>query len=161
MNEILVIQEELFKIIGNQKRLEIILLLEQGELNVTEMSKMLGLKQANLSQHLTLLRSQKIVNVRKSGRESYYKLADESLAVAIRSTHDFLSKVHHVVKPYDSSEMFPIVVDPVCGMRFSASKAFSHLDSLGIVYYFCASGCQDAFSASRSSAQVASKTVNA
>ena len=153
MNQILAIQEELFKIIGNQKRLEIILLLEQGELNVTEMTKMLGLRQANLSQHLTLLRSQHIVSVRKKGRESYYKLTDDSLATTIRGTHDFLSKIHHIAKPFDNSDLFPIVVDPICGMRFSASKAFSHLVSADKTYYFCATGCAEAFTANKDVSQ--------
>lgn len=146
-SDVLSIQEEVFKIIGNRKRLEIILLLEHQELNVTEMIKMLGLRQANLSQHLTLLRAHKLVEVRRVGRESYYRLADESIASAIRVLHDYLNKTHRIDTPFDSSSLFPIVTDPVCGMRFSASKAYSHLQIDGTLYYFCASGCKEAFSA--------------
>ena len=123
-SDILSIQEEIFKLIGNQKRLEILLLLESRELNVSEMTDMLGLRQANLSQHLTLLRAQHLVEVRKKGRESFYTLADDSIAVAIRTIHDFLRKTHRIDAPFDSNSLFPIVTDPVCGMRFSASKAF-------------------------------------
>ena len=144
-SDILTIQEEVFKVIGNQKRLEIILLLEQGELNVSEMADMLGLRQANLSQHLTLLRAHHLVEVRRAGRESYYKLSDESIAAAIRSVHDFLRKTHRIDAPFDSSTLFPIVTDPVCGMRFSAAKAYSHLNVGGKAYYFCASGCEQAY----------------
>lgn len=147
-SDILSIQEEIFKLIGNQKRLEILLLLEHRELNVGEMTDMLGLRQANLSQHLTLLRAQHLVEVRKKGRESFYTLADDSIAVAIRSIHDFLRKTHRIDTPFDSNSLFPIVTDPVCGMRFSASKAFSHIDKNGKLYHFCASGCESAFKAS-------------
>ena len=48
----------------------------------------------------------------------------------------------------DSNSLFPIVTDPICGMRFSASKAFSHIDENGKLYHFCASGCESAFKAS-------------
>ena len=144
-NDILSIQEEIFKVIGNKKRLEILLLLEGGELNVGDMAEMLGLRQANLSQHLTLLRGQYLVEVRKKGRESYYSLADDSIAVAIRSIHDFLRKIHHIDSHFDTSSMFPIVIDPVCGMRLSASKAFSNIRVDTKLYHFCASGCENAF----------------
>ncbi len=144
-SDILSIQEDVFKIIGNKKRLEILLLLESRELNVTEMTQMLGLRQANLSQHLTLLRSQHLVVVRKQGRESFYKLADDSIAAAIRIVHDFLRAQHRIEAPFDSASMFPIVTDPICGMRLSASKAFSHISENGTMQYFCASGCEQAY----------------
>ena len=144
-SDILAIEEEVFKVIGNKKRLEILLLLEERELNVGEMTDMLGLRQANLSQHLTLLRSHHLVVVRKVGRESFYKLADNSIAATIRTVHDFLRRQHDITAPFDSTTMFPIVLDPICGMRFSVSKAHSHIKHSGKVYYFCASGCEAEF----------------
>lgn len=146
-SDILFIQEEIFKVIGNKKRLEILLLLEKRELNVGEMTDMLGLRQSNLSQHLTLLRAQHLVVVRKNGREVFYKLADDSIAVAIRTIHDFLRRTHRIDTPLDSISLFPIVTDPMCGMRFSVSKAYSRIKSDGKLYYFCASGCESAFKA--------------
>jgi YHS domain-containing protein len=101
-----------------------------------------------LSQHLTLLRAQHLVDVRKQGRESFYSLADDSIAVAIRSIHDFLRKTHRIDVPFDSKALFPIVTDPICGMRLSASKTFSHIEHDGKLYHFCASGCETAFIAS-------------
>ena len=144
--ELLAIEEEVFKVIANQKRLEIILLLENQELNVGQMVTMLGLRQSNLSQHLTLLRQQRLVTVRKSGRESYYKLSDDSIAKSIRIIHGFLRKQHRIEMPIDSKALFPIVTDPICGMRFSASQAFDHItDEDGHTYHFCASGCKEKF----------------
>lgn len=148
-NNILAIQEEVFKTIGNQKRLEIILLLEHREMNVSEMTAMLGVRQANLSQHLTLLRANHMVEVRKRGRESYYRLADESIAQAIRAIYGYLRKVRNIDETLDSSSLFPIVSDPICGMRFSATKAYSSLDMDGKRYYFCASGCETSFKSTR------------
>lgn len=144
--ELLAIDEEVFKVIANKKRLEVILLLENRELNVGQMIDMLGLRQANLSQHLTLLRQQRLVTVRKDGKESYYKLADNSIAKAIRIIHDFLRKQHRIEMPIDSKTLFPIVTDPICGMRFSASQALDHvIDENNKTYYFCASGCKERF----------------
>ena len=160
--ELLAIGEEVFKVIANQKRLEIILLLGNRELNVGQMVDMLGLRQSNLSQHLMLLRQQHLVTVRKSGRESYYKLADDSIAKSIRIIHDFLRKQHRIEMPIDSRSLFPIVTDPVCGMRFSASQAFDHITNGGKTYYFCASGCRDTFTSDvRDKAVVASTAHSA
>lgn len=147
--ELLSIEEEVFKVLANQKRLEIILLLENRELNVTQMTQMLGLRQSNLSQHLTLLRQQKLVSVRKNGRESFYKLTDQSIAKAIRTIHEVLRAQHRIELPLNSKSLFPIVTDPVCGMRFSASQSIEYLtDSEGITQYFCASGCKQAYAVS-------------
>lgn len=143
--ELLSLDEEVFKVIANQKRLEIILLLENGELNVNQMVAMLGLRQANLSQHLTLLRQQRIVTVRRRGRESYYSLTDASVAGAIRLVHDFVREQYHVDTPIDKKSLFPIVTDPVCGMRFSASRAVEHCTVNEATHYFCASGCKQVF----------------
>lgn len=144
--DILSIEEEIFKVIANQKRLEIILLLENRELNVGQMTQMLGLRQANLSQHLTLLRQQRLVTVRKNGRESYYRLADNTIATSIRLIHDFLRAQHRIESPIDTKALFPIVTDPVCGMRLSASQAIEHVTTEdNETYYFCASGCKQTF----------------
>ena len=142
-------EEEVLKVLANQKRLEIILLLEDRELNVTQMTQMLGLRQANLSQHLTLLREQRLVTMHKKGREVYYTLADQAVAQSIRLLHDFLRAQHRVEVPLPHDDLFPIVADPVCGMRFSASQAVDHTTQDGITYYFCASGCKKAFLASQ------------
>lgn len=144
-SELLSIEEEVFKVIANQKRLEIILLLENRELNVGQMTDMLGLRQANLSQHLTLLRQQHLVTVRKHGRESFYKLTDQSIATSIRMIHEFLRTQHRIELPLNRDTLFPIVTDPICGMRFSASQSVDHLEQGGKIHYFCATGCKSAF----------------
>lgn len=150
--DLLSIEEEVFKVIANQKRLEIILLLEKRELNVGQMADMLGLRQANLSQHLTLLRQQRLVSVRKNGREAYYKLTDDKIAASIRLIHDFLRTQHRIESPIDPTALFPIVTDPICGMRFSASQAIEHVITTdGHTHYFCASGCKEKYIANYSS----------
>ena len=144
-NELFALEEDVFKIIANQKRLEIIQLLDKKELNVGEMVAMLGLRQSNLSQHLTLLRQHKLVTVTKRGREVYYKLSDDNIAKAVQLIYQFLLAQYQVQDVSVKKTPFPIVVDPVCGMRLSASEAFSRVQHGAYPYYFCASGCEKSF----------------
>lgn len=149
-NELFALEENVFKVIANQKRLEIIQLLHKRELNVTEMVEMLGLRQSNLSQHLSLLRQQKLVTVTKKGREVYYKLTDDNIAKAVQFIYRFLQAQYHMDGMPSTDTIFPIVADPVCGMRISASEAFDHTEHNHHAYYFCASGCKEKFTKSPS-----------
>lgn len=139
------LQEEVFKVMANQKRLEILILLRKSELNVTDMNKMLDLPQANLSQHLALLREHKLVEVTKNGREKVYKLADDSIGECIDIIYKFLKKKHAIDHADKDISPFPFVTDPVCGMRMSHLEAFDQLEENGKTIYFCASGCKSHF----------------
>lgn len=144
-SRIFALEEEIFKVIANQKRLEIIQLLNKKELNVTEMIQMLGIRQANLSQHLTLLRQHRIVTVAKRGREVYYSLSDNNIGKAVKLIYQFLQKQNQLGDMPDPNNIFPIVVDPVCRMRISVSEAFDTQTENDKPYYFCASGCKQLF----------------
>lgn len=145
------LQEETLKTLANHKRLEIIQLLKNKELTVTEMIEMLGINQSNLSQHLSVLRRYKIVTARKDGLHVYYKLTDKHIAEAVKDLREFL-KAQYAHEPEISKlislndpKLYPIVKDPVCGMRMSASEAAELQEIDGQVYYFCASGCKEKF----------------
>lgn len=144
-NQLFALEEGVLKVMANQKRLEIIQLLHKRELNVSEMIEMLGLRQSNLSQHLTLLRQHKLVTVTKQGREVYYKLADANIAKAVQLIYRFLQAQHNLEEIPSADTLFPIVADPVCGMRLSASEAFDSAEHGHQTYYFCASGCKAQF----------------
>lgn len=141
--QLFLLEEEVFQVLANEKRLEILQLLRTGERNVSEMLTMLGLRQANLSQHLSLLKRTGLVIASKRGREIFYKLSDRKIIDAIDSIHTFVSSHHNIVQPQRPA--FPFVVDPVCGMRLSAADAYGQSERDEITYYFCASGCMDAF----------------
>lgn len=145
-------QEEIFKILANQKRLEILLLLRQGELNVTQMIQMLDLPQTNLSQHLAILREHGIVDVRKDGREMYYRLSDDAITKSIDTVTEFLKKRHSLDAHADDASLFPLVTDPVCGMRISKAEAYDSLRAEDKTVYFCASGCKSVYMARTGSA---------
>jgi DNA-binding transcriptional ArsR family regulator len=67
---------ERFKALGEPSRLEILQSLRQGELTVTEILAATGLGQANASRHLQVLFAAGLVDRRKEGPSTWYRLAD-------------------------------------------------------------------------------------
>lgn len=70
---------QIYKILANAKRLEILNLIEDREVTVQELSDVLGIRKANTSQHLAILRAFKLVTVRRDGQRAYYKIADPDI----------------------------------------------------------------------------------
>ncbi|KKS92928.1 MAG: hypothetical protein A2441_00650 [Candidatus Veblenbacteria bacterium RIFOXYC2_FULL_42_11] len=73
-NKVLRQHAELLKVLANPKRLEVLYLLRQGELTVSDIELATGMRQANLSQHLMVLRNAGIVSSKHKGRKVYYHL---------------------------------------------------------------------------------------
>ena len=63
---------QLLKSFADDTRLRIINLLYRSEVNVSEMRKVLGLNQSNISKHLTRLRLTGIVADKRNGMNVYY-----------------------------------------------------------------------------------------
>ncbi|RMG67718.1 MAG: ArsR family transcriptional regulator [Nitrospirae bacterium] len=70
---------DILKALGQPTRLKIIELLREGERCVCEMLPILGEEQANVSKHLSLLRQNGIVEFRKEGVSSYYKIKNRAV----------------------------------------------------------------------------------
>ena len=62
--------------------------LAEGEKTVTELQTKLGLSQSALSQHLAVLRREKIVKARKEAQSVFYSLAGEEAPKVMESLHD-------------------------------------------------------------------------
>mgnify|MGYP005845112807 CR=1 FL=1 len=71
-------------IMANPKRLEIIELLGDGEKSVDELTQLMGIPKANVSQHLALLRHYNIVATRKEGLRVFYRIANPKVIQACR-----------------------------------------------------------------------------
>lgn len=68
---------QIYKMLSNPKRLELLNLLnKEKELTVTELTKRLEMRKANVSQHLSVLRSYKLVKARREAQSIYYSLSD-------------------------------------------------------------------------------------
>ena len=70
---------EFFKALANPIRIRIVDCLRGGEKGVSELSEMLQLEPANVSQQLAVLRSRSIVIGRKSGSSVFYSVSDPAL----------------------------------------------------------------------------------
>lgn len=68
--------------LANPKRLEIIAHLGDGEKTVTELMEAMQISQANLSQHLGLMRQRGIVIARRDGLNIYYRLSNPKMIQA-------------------------------------------------------------------------------
>ncbi|MDR0914435.1 MAG: metalloregulator ArsR/SmtB family transcription factor [Oscillospiraceae bacterium] len=68
---------DLFKVFGDSTRIRIICALFEAELPVYGISELLGLEQSTVSHQLRILRQNKLVKVRKDGKQSFYSLSDE------------------------------------------------------------------------------------
>ena len=65
--------------LSNPIRLIILETLSKGEKSVGELAEASGVTLANISQHLTILRSHNIVQRRKAGQTVYYSIIDTRL----------------------------------------------------------------------------------
>ena len=70
---------EFFKALAHPVRIRILDCLRDGEKGVTELSEILKIEQANVSQQLAVLRTRNIVVGRKSGSNVYYSVTDTTL----------------------------------------------------------------------------------
>ena len=68
---------DFLKALANRNRLTILCLLSQGERSVGDLERMLGIRQASLSQQLAVLREDNLVATRRDGNSIYYRLASE------------------------------------------------------------------------------------
>lgn len=147
------LQEEVLKSLASQKRLEIIQLLSIRELTVSEMVEMLGISQTNLSQHLSVMRKLKLVIARKDGLYVHYCLADPRVAQLITELREFIKSQFEdepdvaAITSLDEQNIYPLVKDPVCGMRMSPREISETKVVTGQRYYFCAAGCLQKFEA--------------
>jgi DNA-binding transcriptional ArsR family regulator len=69
----------IFQALGHPTRIAIVEMLRVGELTAGVIQERLGIEQANVSQHLSILRSRQIVTNRKEGNQVFYSLRNPVL----------------------------------------------------------------------------------
>lgn len=89
MTELYQIHAEMCKVFSNSTRLTILNLLKDKELSVTELIRKTKLSQANISQHLSIMKSKNIVASNRKGQKIYYKLTNQKIIKAF----DLISEV--------------------------------------------------------------------
>lgn len=64
------------RLLADPTRLRLLLLLQQAELSVAELQEVLGMGQSRISTHLGQLKTERLVNDRRAGKNIYYNLAN-------------------------------------------------------------------------------------
>jgi DNA-binding transcriptional ArsR family regulator len=70
---------DIFQALAHPTRIAILELLSPGELSAGALIEKLGMEQANVSQHLAVLRTKQLVTNRKSGNQVFYAVRDPIL----------------------------------------------------------------------------------
>jgi ArsR family transcriptional regulator len=73
------LEAEMMRVMANPKRLMILETLKGGKRTVTEISSALGMSLQNASQHLRVMRAQRIVKAERSGQTVRYELTSPVL----------------------------------------------------------------------------------
>jgi ArsR family transcriptional regulator len=66
----------LMKVLSNRDRMMLLCQISQGEICVGELEEVLDIHQPTLSQQLTVLRNEDLVETRREGKQIYYSLAN-------------------------------------------------------------------------------------
>lgn len=74
---------ELFGVLSHPMRIRIVEELRTGEKDVSTLTQVLQISQTGVSQHLSVLRTHRLIVERKEGRNVFYHLRDPELAVWI------------------------------------------------------------------------------
>lgn len=149
-NQIFKLQEELLKSLAHSRRLEIVNLLRDSTMNVGEIYKMLDLPQANVSQHLQILRDAGVVETKKTGKSVAYSVTNRKFLKACDLIREILLERHSEDEKSEElarsiKNLVPLAHDLVCKMRISIKTASFIFDYKNKKYYFCASGCLEKF----------------
>jgi DNA-binding transcriptional ArsR family regulator len=72
----------LLKVLSNPDRLLLLCQMSQGELSVSELETLTGIRQPTLSQQLSVLREEQLVTARRQGKQIFYSVTSaEALSV--------------------------------------------------------------------------------
>lgn len=79
---------ELLKVLANPARLQILCALIEGERPVQEIERLIGMRQSALSQHLAVLRRERLVRTRRQAQFIYYALASDEARRILEVLYD-------------------------------------------------------------------------
>jgi DNA-binding transcriptional ArsR family regulator len=99
---------DFFQALAHPTRIAIVEQLRNGELSAGALIERLGVEQANVSQHLGVLRAKNILVNRKAGNQVFYSVRDpliiEVLDLMRRYFHAHMSEVLATLKAMDKAE---------------------------------------------------------
>jgi ArsR family transcriptional regulator, virulence genes transcriptional regulator len=95
--------EELLKAMANRHRLAILCQLIDGERSVGELAGLLDLRDANVSQHLALLRKDGLVATRRAGQTIWYSIASAPARRLVETLYQIFCAPNRICAPTKGS----------------------------------------------------------
>ena len=83
---------EVFKLLGDPTRVRILDALTHGERCVCDLASLVGLSESAISHQLRLLRSSRLVTVRRAGRMAFYSLDDHHVVGLLHDTRKHIQE---------------------------------------------------------------------
>jgi ArsR family transcriptional regulator len=83
---------DLFKMFSDSTRIKILYDLLEGEKNVGEITKDLGMNQSAISHQLKLLKTSKLIKSRREGKAMIYSLADDHVKTIIATGKEHIEE---------------------------------------------------------------------
>ncbi len=77
----------MLRALSNEDRLLILCQLTQGEKSVGELEELLDVHQPTLSQQLSVLRTEALVDTRRDGKRIYYSIADQKVLAVLETLY--------------------------------------------------------------------------
>jgi DNA-binding transcriptional ArsR family regulator len=74
---------DVFGLLGDPRRLKLLVALLDGELCVCDLAAITGLSESATSHALRLLRAHRVVSVRRDGRNAFYRLDDAHVRMLV------------------------------------------------------------------------------
>ena len=81
---------DLFKVFGDSTRLRIMVMISDSEMAVNDIAESLRMEQSTISHQLRVLRQNKLVRVRREGKQMYYSLDDDHVKKIIEMGMDHI-----------------------------------------------------------------------
>jgi len=92
MKELYKLHAEMCKVFSNPTRSEILNLLRDKEMSVTDLIQKTKLSQANISQHLSVMKSKGIATSKRKGKNIYYELENPKIIKAFDIIREVLAE---------------------------------------------------------------------
>ena len=95
MEKIFDLHADICKVFSNAKRLEILNTLRHKEMTASELIEKIGISKANLSQHMSILRSKGVVLTRREGLNIFYRISSPKIIQACDLMRQVLLEQFH------------------------------------------------------------------
>ena len=92
VNSLREFKAQIFQALAHPTRIAVVEALTAGECSAGALVALLGVEQANLSQHLAVLRTKQVVSARKSGNQVYYTLRDPVLGKVLELLRQYFHR---------------------------------------------------------------------